>query len=214
VPRHAVHAPAATARPAGGSGDVLALDPLFDRAEHAVAGGVEHLDPHQVAERHERRGRLAVAQVSTVRCSAKQEAPSEVSSFATVPEPTIVPADNGRVFAACATSWAKSNCMSTPASGAPNHVPLIWVTSGRCSLLSRQAAPNSSGVTNTGLSARTRLALQEAETLGQLVRDQVAQRLTSLTRPMSWMCDAACSGVTRHRHVVGDDHDSASRSMP
>lgn len=62
MPRYAVHAPAATARPVGGSGPLLALDPLFDRTEHAVAGRVQHLDPDHVAERHERRGRLAVAQ--------------------------------------------------------------------------------------------------------------------------------------------------------
>src|SRR5690606_28651101 len=93
---------------------------------------------------------LPVSSASTVRFSAKHDAPRLVSWLAMVPEPTMVPADSGRVRAAWATSCEKSNCMSTPASGAPNHSPLTWVTSGRCSLLPRQASPSSSGVTNTG----------------------------------------------------------------
>src|SRR5690606_9386571 len=40
---------------------------------------------------------------STVRLSAKQDAPSEVSLLAIVPEPTRVPAESGRVLAAWAT---------------------------------------------------------------------------------------------------------------
>src|SRR5207342_1515368 len=44
---------------------------------------------------------LPVSSVSTVRFSAKHDAPLLVSWLAMVPEPTMVPADSGRVFAAC-----------------------------------------------------------------------------------------------------------------
>src|SRR5690606_32310826 len=121
---------------------------------------------------------LPSRRVSTVRCSAKQLAPLLVSSLATVPEPTMVPATSGRVFAACATSWAKSNCMSTPASGAPNHLPLMWVSSGRCTLLPRQAAPSSSGVTNTGLRAERGLDCRKPKPLASSAGIRL-RRLTS-----------------------------------
>src|SRR5690625_6478299 len=61
---------------------------------------------------------------STVRCSARHEAPREVSWLAMVPDPTMAPAASGRVLAACATSSAKLNCMSTPHSASPSHSPL------------------------------------------------------------------------------------------
>src|SRR5690606_37660601 len=44
------------------SGRWLALDALFDRAEDAAAIAVEHLDPHQIAERQERGHRLPARQ--------------------------------------------------------------------------------------------------------------------------------------------------------
>ena len=124
--------------------------------------------------------------VSTVRCSARHEAPFAVSSFAIVPEPTIVPATSGRVFAACATSSAKLNCMSTPASASPNQAPLIQVRIGRCSFSPCQASPSSSGVTSTGDSAERGLDCRKpkpfASSAGIRLRSE-----TSLTRPTSWM---------------------------
>ena len=156
---------------------------------------------------------LPCSSASTVRFSAKHEAPLLVSSLAMVPEPTMVPADSGRVFAAWATSWAKSNCMSTPASGAPNHSPLTWVTSGRCSLLPRQASPSSSGVTNTGLSAERGLDCRKPKPLASSPGIRL-RRDTSLTRPMSWMWPAACSGVAAIGRSSVITTISASRSMP
>jgi hypothetical protein len=156
---------------------------------------------------------LPCSSVSTVRFSAKHEAPLPVSWLATVPEPTIVPADSGRVRAACATSWAKSNCMSTPASGAPNHSPLTWLTSGRCTLLPRQASPSSSGVTNTGLSAERGLDCRKPKPLASSPGIRLRSE-TSLTRPTSWMWPAACSGVTPIGTSSVTTTISASRSMP
>ena len=97
-----------------------------------------------------------------------------MSSLATVPEPTMVPADSGRVFAACATSWAKSNCMSTPASGAPNHFAIDVGQQRQVQLVARH------GLTqlvrgDEHRAEDARLALP-AEALRQLRRDQVAQR--------------------------------------
>ena len=40
-----------------------------------------------------------------------------------VPDPMTLPALSGRVFAAWAMSWGKSNVMSTPASGRPKSLP-------------------------------------------------------------------------------------------
>ena len=53
----------------------------------------------------------------------------------------------------CAMSCAKLKVMSTPASGWPKSAPLMRLSSGRCTLPSRQASPSSSGVTATGENA-------------------------------------------------------------
>src|SRR4249919_1763317 len=156
---------------------------------------------------------LPVSSVSTVRFSAKHEAPFEVSWLAMVPEPTMVPADKGRVFAACATSWAKSNCMSTPASGAPNHWPFTWVTSGRWTLLPAHAASSSSGVTNTGDSAERGLLCRKPKPLASSAGIRLRSE-TSLTRPTSWMCAAAPSADTPIGTSSVTTTISASRSMP
>ncbi|KAG1488882.1 hypothetical protein G6F52_013802 [Rhizopus delemar] len=156
---------------------------------------------------------LPSRRVSPTRCSAKHEAPLLVSSLAIVPAPTMVPAPSGRVLAACATSWAKLNCMSTPASGAPNHVPLIWVSSGRCTLLSCQAAPSSSGVTNTGESAERGLDCRKPKPLASSPGIRLRSE-TSLTRPTSWIWPAACSGVAATGTSSVMTTISASRAMP
>jgi hypothetical protein len=67
--------------------------------------------------------------VSSMRRSARQEEPSvelcaRAASFATVPEPMMVPAARCRVVAACAISCAKSKVMSTPALGRPSSTSL------------------------------------------------------------------------------------------
>jgi hypothetical protein len=67
-----------------------------------------------------------------------------------------------------------------------------------------QASPSVSGVTSTGESAEAGFGLDEAEALGELGGDEVAQD-TSLTRPISLMCSSASRGDAA-RHVVGDDH--------
>ncbi len=151
--------------------------------------------------------------VSTTRCSAKHEAPKVVSWLAMVPEPTIVPADSGRVLAAWAINWAKSNCMSLPASGAPNQAPLTCVTSGRCSLLSRQASSSSSGVTNTGDSAERGLDCTKPKPLASSAGIRLRSE-TSLTSPTNWMCAAACSGEAPIGTSSVTTTISASRSMP
>src|SRR5215217_9640878 len=71
----------------------------------------------------------------------------------TVPEPTMVPALNGRVLAAWAFRGGKSKVMSTPALGRPNGWPLRVQWSGSLSLAPSHAGPSSSGVTATGDSA-------------------------------------------------------------
>src|SRR5690606_8342657 len=156
---------------------------------------------------------LPWSSVSTVRFSAKHEAPLDVSWLAFVPEQTMLPADRGRVLAACATSCAQSHCMSTPACGAPNPSPLTWVPSGRCSWLPRQASPSSSGVTNTGDSVERGLDCRKPKPLASSPGIRLRSE-TSLTRPTSWMCPAACSGLTAIGTSSVTTTISASRSMP
>jgi hypothetical protein len=53
--------------------------------------------------------------------------------------------------------------------------PLTWVSKGRCSLAVLPGLAKLVGRHEHRRQRRTRLRLQEAETLGQLVRNQVAQ---------------------------------------
>src|SRR5690606_17718526 len=156
---------------------------------------------------------LPLRMISSMRFSARQDAPLDSSWLAMVPEPTMVPAPSGRVLAACATSSAKLNCMSTPASGSPNHSPLIQERSGRWTLKSRQASPSSSGVTNTGESAERGLDCRKPKPLASSPGIRLRSD-TSFTRPTSRMprpasSTLACIGTSPVMTTI-----SASRSMP
>ena len=144
--------------------------------------------------------------VSIVRTSARQDEPIARSWLETVPEPTIVPAASGRVLAACAIRRPKSNCISTPASGWPSSWPLIDERSAPCSLPSRQASPSASGRDRDRRAGAARLALEEAEALGELVRDQAAQR-DVVEQHHELDVGERRRRRDAHRHVVGDHRD-------
>ena len=107
------------------------LDALLDGAEDRTPGRVLHLDPHAVAETKERRLRRAVldrldhaqlgnAGIPLAALRDRRPGPPPGSLFDTVPDPTMVPAESGRVFAAWATRRGKSKVMSMPALALPN----------------------------------------------------------------------------------------------
>src|SRR5438132_6629013 len=79
----------------------------------------------------------------------------------------MLPAESGRVFAACATSVGKSKVMSTPAFGFPNSAPLTWLSSGNASLAPSKAWPSSSGLTATGEKADEGLAWKKPKPLAR-----------------------------------------------
>ena len=162
--------------------------------------------------------------VSTVRCSAMQEYPAPPSAtglpgpppasrFDTVPEPMMLPAPSGRVFAACAISSGKLKVMSTPASARPKGCPLIQTSSGRCSRAPSQAVPSSSGVTATGENAEEGLDCRKPKPLasspGMRLRNDTS--FTSITSRMRCAASAgdAPSGTSSVTTAI-----SASRSRP
>ena len=124
-----------------------------------------------------------------------------------------VPAGSARVRAACATSRPKSNCMSSPASGAPSHLPFTCDTSGRCSLPSHHAAPNSSGVANTGDKAERGLDCRKPKPLANSSGIRLRSE-TSLTSPRRRTQASACSGVAAIGTSPVTTTTSPSRSMP
>ena len=87
--------------------------------------------------------------------------------------------------------------------GGRTSAPFSSVTSGRSIEPPFHASPNSSGVTATGEKARPGFALEEAEALRELRRDQVAQRHVVGEHHQPDV-RAAPRRRYAHRHVVGD----------
>jgi len=127
--------------------------------------------------------------------------------------PMMAPAPSGRVFAAWATSRAREKFMSTPALGAPSRLPLMWETSGRCTLPSRQASPSSSGVTATGEKLLDGFAWKKPKPLASSAGIRLRSD-TSFTSMMSLIWPSAASGVTPMGTSSTITATSASRSMP
>ncbi len=88
----------------------------------------------------------------------------------------MAPAPRRRVRVTCAISCAKLKVMSTPASGRPKSAPLMRLTSGRCTLQSRHALAELVGRDRDRREGGRGLGLVEAEALGELAGNQVAQR--------------------------------------
>ena len=85
-----------------------------------------------------------------MRISARQVEPRLRSRLDTVPEPIIVPAPRGRVFAAWAISSPKSKFISVPASGLPINLSFIEALIGHFNFFPSQFFPRVCGETATG----------------------------------------------------------------
>ncbi|MNQ20239.1 hypothetical protein D3C85_333240 [compost metagenome] len=133
--------------------------------------------------------------------------------FDTVPEPTMLPAPSSRVFAAWATSWAKLKVMSSPAFGLPNGLSLRSTSSGKCSLLSAQSAPSSSGVTATGENALAAFDWKKPKPLASSpgIRLRKETSLTSMTRRIAFAASSTLAPMATSPVITAT---SASRSMP
>ena len=150
---------------------------------------------------------LPSASVSTVRCSARHDAPWRSSWLAIVPEPTIVPADERPRLRRMRDELGKAELHVDAGfrRAEPRAVDPGAQRQGAASRRAtrRRAHPAS---TNTGDNAERGLDCRNpkpfASSFGIRLRSE-----TSLTRPTAGCARAACAGVDAHRHIVGDDDD-------
>ena len=195
-------------------GSGLAFDPLLDRAEDAGAVTIQHLDPDHVAERHERRRRLAVLQ--GLHGAPLGEAGGALAG--------VLVGDRARADDGACRQRSRLRRVRDQLREIELHVDAglgraepFAIDVGQQRQVQLVVAPGIAQFVRgheDRRQGRARLRLQEAEALGQFARDQVAQADTSLTRPTSWMCAAACSGVTAIGTSSVMTTISASRSMP
>ena len=156
---------------------------------------------------------LPSLRISSARRSNRQPAPFLRSRFDIVPEPTIAPAASGRVFAACATRRAKSNCMSVPASGSPSSSPFTQARTGPRARRPSQASPSSSGVTATGAKEEGGLEWKKPKPLARS-EGTSERRLTSFSSTSRRICSPAFSLSTPIGTSPVMTPSSISRSMP
>ena len=178
------------------------------RRRSTAPSRVLHLDADHVAELHERRVFGSPCSMVSMRASRRCScSPRPVLVATRCRCRRCVPARTLRVFARCAMSWPKWNVISGPASQLADLAPFQLHCSGRCTRPPCQASPSSSGVTATGLNARRRLALEEAEALGELGRDQVAQADSRWRASRAGRLRAPASASAPIGDVAGDDGD-------
>ena len=143
-----------------------------------------------------------------VRISARQLDPAARSRLETVPEPMMVPAASGRVLRRVGDQAREVEIHIHTGVGVPGRMSRSFkcTISGRPSLPPSQAAPSSFRRHRDGCEGRARLADHEAEALGQLRRDQPAQRHVV---DQHHQLDVAAGGVGAdpHRHIVDDHSD-------
>ncbi len=188
------------------------FDALLDRTEDAVAGSIKHLDADHVAEGHERRARLAVAQ--GFHHALLGQARGALAG--------VFVGDGARTDNGAGTQRTGLGRMRDQLGEVELHVharlrrtePLA-VDVGQ----QRQVhcCPATQHPAHRGdehrRQRRTRLGLQEAEALGQLARDQVAQRdIVDQADQLDGL--AACSRVAAIGTSSVITTISASRSMP
>ena len=126
----------------------------------------------------------------------------------------MVPAARWRVLAACAISWPKSKVMSSPASGWPNSLPLQRRDQRQVQLAAVPGIAQLVGRDRDRREGAWPACLEEAEALGQLGRDQVAQRhVVERASPAGCAC-----APPRRAMPIGTSSvitaTSASKSMP
>ena len=119
-----------------------------------------------------------------------------------------------RVLATWATSWPKSNVMSTPALGfAKQLLVQVHDQGGRCTLAFLPASPSSSG-DGHGLKALAVLLWKKPEALGQLRLGSGCAATMSLTSITRRMARAVCLGRGALGNVAGDHRHLGLESMP
>ena len=101
-----------------------------------------------------------------------------------------------------------------PALGLPSSLPLIEASSGRCSLPSCQALAQLVRRHRHRRERRRRLAVEEAEALGELGRDQIAQRDVVDQHHAAGCARAASAAVAPIGTSSVTTATSPSRSMP
>ena len=202
--------------PRGGT-SARATNRLVDRAEDRAARGIEHLDVHAIAEAQERRGgacprgssrrRAARRCTSSRRRRARPGAPVRRPPCSTrCPSRRCCrPRARASSRRARSASGNRTSCRR-PRSADRTAAPLRCVTSGRCTLPSRQASPSSSGVTATGENALAGFDWTKPKPLASSAGIRL-RRLTSFDEHEEQDVPAPLRPRSSHRHVAGDHRD-------